>query len=164
MPLRAGEPAAAPGACRVVEAQLSATGDVSSVSLRLVREVWEERTSVSAWAATNFTYTLVTTNAVLVGTNAVVVAATNTAAFPPVPLPPNAVSVTTNAIVTAWATTNTAPALAAAWTNSVLSGLSASNGLNRFAAPDGLRALPGDFFLLECAGGEPLRADVVVER
>ena len=80
------------------------------------------------------------------------------------PLPPNAVSVATNAIVTAWATTNTAPALAAAWTNAVLSGLSATNGVNRFAAPEGLRALPGDFVLLECAGGEPLRADVVVER
>ncbi len=68
---------------------------------------------VTDYSATNFTYSVVTTNALGVAT-------TNVLEVPhPVPLPPTMTGYWTNSLVTTWATTNIVPVRTAVVTNDV---------------------------------------------
>jgi len=78
--------------------------------------VMGERLDVTERAATNFTYSVVTTNSLGVAT-------TNVLDRPhPVPYPPTMTGYWTNTVVTAWSTTNAVPVVAQAFTNGVEAG------------------------------------------
>ena len=132
-----------------VDAVSTNAGYTATVSL--VRESWTFEDVVETFAATNFTYTVVTTNSIYFGTNAVLVTTTNTAARPWQPLPARATAYWTNVVDTAsWAETNRVPRLFAAETNTVTAGTT--------------WAAPGDLLLLQSAAPDGTRVTVGIQR
>ena len=128
-----------------VDAVSTNAGYTATVSL--VRESWVEQDVVASFVATNFTYTVVTTNALFFGTNSVLVTTTNTATRPWLPLPARATAYWTNSVEKAWAETNRVPVLFAAETNTVTAGTTWAAPGDKIrlssAAPDGTRVTIG---------------------
>lgn len=134
---------------KIVWADAVSTNSAYTPSVSLVREAWTTAAAVTPHAWTNFTYSVSWTNTVWSGTNATVVAHTNTAVRPYERFPATMTGYWTNATVRTWATTNWVPALVCAETNAVTPGTS--------------YAAPGDKLKLSSAAPAGARVTVGIE-